>query len=212
MERPSTNNDMTRLPASRAEPPRDGSSRKEPYPAAVHFAFVSGLLLPLTVLPWYLSRRHTAGLRLKLKEAEKKFRAVKLDLRTAMLQLDMTKTQHSQVLKEMKSLKREFEAVRAASAKLEARVSASEQSLKADVVGLRNEMNDLAERSAKGDSLRDVGQSLGRIAGFIHEMELHLGLETRGEDQRGIDQLRKIAVKLQSANDIQGPRVQNKEL
>ena len=56
-----------------------------------------------------------------------------------------------------------------------------------------------ADRSAKGDdSLRDVGQSLGRIAGFIHEMELHLGLERTREDQRGIEQLRKTAVGLQN--------------
>jgi hypothetical protein len=143
MERPTTNADTTRLPMPRPDPPRDGEPRAEPYPAVVHFAFVSGLLLPLTVLPWYLSRRHTAGLRLQLKEAEKKFHAVKLDLRTALLQLDMTKTQHSQVLSEMKGLKREFESMRAASAKLEARVSASQQSLRADVSGLRNEMNAL---------------------------------------------------------------------
>jgi hypothetical protein len=41
-----------------------------------------------------------------------------------------------------------------------------------------------------------LGNSLADVAAFMHEMELDQGLSTKGEDQRGIERLRLLGVKM----------------
>ena len=44
--------------------------------------------------------------------------------------------------------------------------------------------------------MAEVGRSLGTVAGFMHEMELGLGLERKGQDGRGIERIRATAARL----------------
>ncbi|EFI27653.1 hypothetical protein CC1G_14579 [Coprinopsis cinerea okayama7 len=180
-----------------AEPQRQPSElpARQRYPASLHFAFVAGILLPLTVLPWVLSKRHTASLRARLKESEKQFKDVHLDWRTALLELDMIRTQQTRLVDEVRLLKQELAAAKAQSASMHTEVLAAQRPLKEEARRAREEIGDL--RTKQTASLQEVGQSLGSVAGFMQEMELHLGLERRRGDHRGIEQLRKTAVRLQ---------------
>jgi len=44
--------------------------------------------------------------------------------------------------------------------------------------------------------------SLADVAAFMHEMEVEQGLSTRGVDQRGIERLRLLALKMQTPSQV----------
>jgi hypothetical protein len=45
--------------------------------------------------------------------------------------------------------------------------------------------------------LRELGRSLADVAAFMHEVELEQGLSTQRADQRGIERLRALALRMQ---------------
>lgn len=57
-----------------------------------------------------------------------------------------------------------------------------------------------ARRTLHTNSMREIGQSLGSIAGFMHELELGLGMNKKGEDPRGIEHIRAIAARLEQGH------------
>jgi hypothetical protein len=54
-------------------------------------------------------------------------------------------------------------------------------------------------RSAQMRTLRELGTSLADVAAFMHETEVREGLETRGEDRRGIGRLRFLALRMHNS-------------
>jgi len=51
--------------------------------------------------------------------------------------------------------------------------------------------------------MRDIGQSLGNIASFMHEMESSFGLDPHRRDPRGIERMQMLAARLQQASKEQ---------
>jgi len=86
---------------------------KAAYPAYVHAAFVSGILFPLVVIPYVLSRRHTSALRRRLHETEGVVKTLQRELKVQALTIDMMKasqeksaSQISQLVETVESLEK----------------------------------------------------------------------------------------------------------
>jgi len=73
-------------------------------------------------------------------------------------------------------------------------------SLRMDFRDLANKVQVQSERSAKlslgPQTLEEIAASFVDIAAFIEEMEVTEGLERKGSDPRGVDKMRKLAMKL----------------
>lgn len=49
----------------------------------------------------------------------------------------------------------------------------------------------------QGAALRALGRSLADVAGFMHEVELEMGLKAQGGDKRGVERLRLLALRME---------------
>jgi len=56
-------------------------------------------------------------------------------------------------------------------------------------------------KSVPPEILKELGATIGHIAAFMDEIELKDGLERKGDDPRGIEKARAVALKLQSLAD-----------
>lgn len=74
------------------------------YPASVHFAFVAGVLLPLAVIPYALSRRQTSLVRNRLQETERVISGLQKELRTTKRELEAFRDQHTRSSSQIKAV------------------------------------------------------------------------------------------------------------
>ncbi|KAF6762579.1 hypothetical protein DFP72DRAFT_1060831 [Ephemerocybe angulata] len=172
--------------------------RRPSYPASVHFAFVSGILLPLAVIPYLLSRRQTTRLRNHLKHTDRMLRMLQQELKFTTIELNQVKAQQTKGLSEMKRVHGLVEELDQRSGKLQADGVQGQKALLEYVVKLERELE--ASSASHTSSIREVGRSLGTVAGFMHELELGLGLGSRGRDGRGIERLRAAAARLEQGD------------
>ncbi|KAJ2933634.1 hypothetical protein H1R20_g3412, partial [Candolleomyces eurysporus] len=68
---------------------------KSQYPASIHFAFVAGILLPLTIIPYFIARRQGSSLQGRLRETETAMKALQQELKVTALELDKIKAEQA---------------------------------------------------------------------------------------------------------------------
>ena len=110
------------------------------YPASVHFAFVGGLLLPLAVIPYLLSRRQTSVVRNRLQEAERVLQAVQHELKTTTRELQALRLKQTDSSSQIKQLQETVDEVDRRSGKFQADGIEGQKALLQYVVELERDL------------------------------------------------------------------------
>lgn len=77
---------------------------RKPYPASVHFAFVAGVLLPVAVIPYILSRRQASLVRSRLQETERALQGLQQEFNTTKRELEGFRERHARSVSQMKEV------------------------------------------------------------------------------------------------------------
>ncbi|KJA24542.1 hypothetical protein HYPSUDRAFT_38585 [Hypholoma sublateritium FD-334 SS-4] len=172
------------------------SGRK--YPAIVHATIITAFLLPIVALPYLAARRQIVPLHRKLEILEKDVHSIRNGLAIAVSnQRSTTSELHNLQTAVNVTLKKSNELRNRANFRAEAKRAALNRSL-SDLHGLLNGARQSSD--AQTTTLHALGMSLAEVAAFMQEIERNLGLETSGssQDQRGIERLRLLALRMQS--------------
>ncbi|KAF9485431.1 hypothetical protein BDN70DRAFT_871487 [Pholiota conissans] len=175
------------------------------YPAIVHAAFISTFILPIAFIPYFLARRQLVFIRHRADVLEKDMQRLKNDLRATISNQRLSnsdlrhlKTTLHENLKGSAVLRHQINRQEAD------RISSSHEIQKE----LRKLVNDARHSRSQLDMLYPLGKSLADIAAFMQELEMRIGLQPSdsSKDQRGIERLRLLALRLHSPNLSQQPK------
>ncbi|KAG6837998.1 hypothetical protein H0H93_008392 [Arthromyces matolae] len=178
-------------------------SNQHPVRRMTHLALISAFLLPFTVVPYVLARRQIVTLRRQLAEAQTSVRVLEQEMKLSW--------------QEMSSRQEEIQKTRGSVAKalqdgeqqrvLIERKDLEDLKFKSQVRSdLQKLLNDVHTTRSHGAMIGSLGTSLADIAAFMHEMELEMGMLSRGKDQRGIDRLRSLALRMQSEEHVEAKK------
>ncbi|KAF9534909.1 hypothetical protein CPB83DRAFT_221332 [Crepidotus variabilis] len=165
--------DYTEMPAelhSAVKPTSETPPRQ--YPAIVHAAVFTALIVPITLLPYLVAQRQISRLRRTVTALETQVVSLQSDLH-------LMHTKAHKVVMEQDVAR-----------------NASERSMKADILRLLDDSQHSRNHAA---TLKALGVSLGDVAAFMQEVELDFGMDSSpGKDRRGIEKLRLLAFHMQS--------------
>ncbi|KAJ8086403.1 hypothetical protein PM082_005226 [Marasmius tenuissimus] len=177
--------------AEHATPPTPRRS----YPAIVHFAVLSAVILPLALIPYMFTRRQLTLLRQAVRELETSNKMLRKDLTTSASEIGKTGDDIRRMRALLHELMEEAETLRMETRAKEASQKAIDGTTQST---LQNLVAEARNSRSHGESLRTLGTSLADIAAFIHEMELRMPLLGKRGDRSRVEQMRQVALKLQN--------------
>ncbi|KAL0581960.1 hypothetical protein V5O48_000017 [Marasmius crinis-equi] len=181
-------------PSTRPESAVPASPRRS-YPAIAHFAVISAVILPLTLIPYIFTRRQLSLLRQTVRELETSSTLIRKDLHTSVSDLGKVRDDVRRMRALLHEVMEEAELLRAD-------VQAGEVSQKAADEATQSNLQRLVDQARKhrshGESLRSLGTSLADIAAFMHEMELRMSFFGSRDDSSRVEHMRQVALKLQN--------------
>ncbi|RXW21160.1 hypothetical protein EST38_g4694 [Candolleomyces aberdarensis] len=176
---------------------------KSQYPASIHFAFVAGILLPLTIIPYFIARRQASHLQGRLKETESAMRALRRELKVTALELDKIKAEQAFRASQTDEMHVAVDELKAGFSQFQTDGARGQKAVQEYVVALERQGD--ASRSSHSKAFRDVGQSLSNIATFVEEMGANpfkfANLGRRERTSEAVAQLRSAASRLQQNPD-----------
>ncbi|KAF8974635.1 hypothetical protein BDZ97DRAFT_39766 [Flammula alnicola] len=166
------------------------------YPAIVHAAFISAFLVPIALLPYLAARRHITSLRRKVELLKKDVRRLRNDLDLAISDQRSTSSELRLLQTTVLNASKGSNELRDRFNRREADRIASNESMRAD---LKKLLDDRQQSRTQAATLRALGMSLADVAAFMQEVELEFGMGTSQprKDQRGIERLRLLALRMQ---------------
>jgi len=179
-------------------PPGEGILLRRP--AITTFVLLAAFLIPFALIPYVLTRRRMSCLSHQLDQLVANNAVLQKNVSTSTYQAVLRKEELSRAVSLLESSKKEIQLLRRD-------ISQAQVQHEAFQVATRTELQSLlAERKLSRecfDLLPQLGLSLANLAAFMHEVELHQGLPSSATNDRGIEKLRLLALKLQisSARD-----------
>jgi hypothetical protein len=194
--------------------PTNTSNGPTPFRAITHLAVLTAFILPITVLPYVLTRRRLSSLHRQIDSMGTTMKILQQDLSRA----TSVVATHKEDTRRMKALlhrmMQEADQSRLRANKREAEQAASGETVRSDLRMLLNERQHtrlvqyhigngpdhryIFSRRTQGATLRSLGTSLADVAAFMHEVELEMGMVSQGTDQRGVNRLRLLAFRMTS--------------
>ncbi|KAF8845742.1 hypothetical protein BDN67DRAFT_961374 [Paxillus ammoniavirescens] len=163
-------------------------------PAITTFVFLAAFLIPFALVPYVLTRRRMSCLSHQLDQLVANNAVLQKNVSTSTYQAVLRKEELSRAISLLESSKKDIQLLRRDISHVQARHEAFQVATRTELQSL------LAERKLSRecfDLLPQLGLSLADLAAFMHEVELHQGLPSSATNDRGIEKLRSLALKLQ---------------
>ncbi|KDQ64674.1 hypothetical protein JAAARDRAFT_28313 [Jaapia argillacea MUCL 33604] len=159
-----------------------------------HLAVITAILLPFALLPYMSLRRQLGMLHRRVDEVAGTSRALHHHLKSTLQQTSIQREEVLGLKEQLQDLRREVGALRDDSHRKEVAQAGADTAIQHHIQSLLDERKYTRTQLS---ALHELGTSLADIASFMHEVELKTGMIGGGVDSRGIDRLRKLALKLQ---------------
>ncbi|KAG6878257.1 hypothetical protein C0993_010029 [Termitomyces sp. T159_Od127] len=168
---------------------------RRPVRSLTHLAVISAFLLPFTIFPYILARRHVTSLKRQLAETQTSVRILEQELNLSWREMTCRKKEIQKLQASLVKAHRERDQQRVF---LEKRDTENLRFMGEVKTDLRNLLKEAQHTRSQGALIGSLGTSLADVAAFMHEIELEMGmLSSNGTDQRGIDRLRSLALQMQ---------------
>ncbi|KAJ3511546.1 hypothetical protein NLJ89_g4030 [Agrocybe chaxingu] len=171
------------------------------YPAIVHAAVFSAVLAPIVLLPYLGARRKIGALHRTLGRLEKETAKLRRELKLTASAHEATNAELRRLQDLARGTATELGEARKKAVKREAEQLVVDKAMQS---GIQKLLADTQYSRTQAASLRALGTSLADIAAFMEEVELDFGMGVRRKDQRGIERLRLLALRMQSLSQLDG--------
>ncbi|CAA7260212.1 unnamed protein product [Cyclocybe aegerita] len=169
------------------------------YPAIIHAVVFSAVLAPIVLLPYLGARRKIGALHRTLGRLEKEITKLRCELKLTASAHEATSAEFRRLQDLARGTATELGEARKKAAKREAEQLVVDKAMQSDIQKL---LTDTQHSRTQAASLRALGTSLADIAAFMEEVELDFGMGVRRRDQRGIERLRLLALRMQSLSQL----------
>jgi hypothetical protein len=177
-----------------------------------HAVFLGCLIVPFAIMPYVAITRQLRAIQNSTSDIRASSAFLQRELRAVLLENAVRKDEQTRIRTSLDEMRIQMQALRNDAEKARSEISAYERTALAReqdlaqerrwhryVHVLRNHKCNYNIHVRDQESiLKDIGSSLADVAAFMHEVELRQGLPP-GVDQRGIDRIRKLALRLQSS-------------
>ncbi|KAF8219655.1 hypothetical protein L208DRAFT_819926 [Tricholoma matsutake] len=169
------------------------SNGRRSFRAITHFAVLTAFILPVTLLPYLLSRRRLSSLQKQVDRMGASVRILQQDLGQASSEVAICNEENRRMRAMLHQMMQEADQLRLKAKQNDAERLAFDEAIRSDLQILLNERQ---ESRAQAVTLRALGTSLADVAAFMHEVELEIGMLSQGTDRRGVDRLRLLAFRM----------------
>ncbi|KAG7448999.1 uncharacterized protein BT62DRAFT_656602 [Guyanagaster necrorhizus] len=183
------------------------ASRGSPSSLVGRFAILTAFIVPMTFIPYLLTRGHVSSLRRQILELEKCNRVMRRELS---LESSLHSEEHRRLRGLVQGIKEELGVLQDVSLEKDAKHVKEGEEVRSGLQSLLEEVRD--SRSTQSATSKALGTSLADIAAFMQELELVMGLQGTVNGghvhEERVDRLRQLAFRLSAQRtDARSSRV-----
>ncbi|KAF9452206.1 hypothetical protein P691DRAFT_661552 [Macrolepiota fuliginosa MF-IS2] len=190
-------NDNPTLVVVRSSPPANSAKNEGRTPNSfARLAIVTGVLLPIAIVPYILSRRRIVGLQRRCEELQLRLSVLERRLNAGVSKVTSVRDEQGNMRAILHEMGMKMDEMQEDAMQRSARQSQTNQLIHSDLRHLLKETKQIRSHTT---SFRALGVSLADVAAFMHEIELQMGLQSGADnDKRGIHRLRILALQMQN--------------
>ncbi|KAK0468122.1 uncharacterized protein EV420DRAFT_1502986 [Desarmillaria tabescens] len=159
------------------------------------FAVLTAFIVPITFIPYLLTRGHVSSLRRQILELEKSNRVMRRELS---LESSLHSEEHKRLRGLVQGIREELGVLQATSQERDARYGEESEGVRSELQSLLEAVRD--SRSTQSATSKALGTSLADVAAFMQELELVMGLQGTVNGghlhEERVDRLRQLAFRL----------------
>ncbi|KAK0206319.1 hypothetical protein DFS33DRAFT_1313916 [Desarmillaria ectypa] len=171
------------------------SSRGSLSSVVCRFAILTAFIVPITFIPYLLTRGHVSSLRRQILELEKSNRVMRRELS---LESSLHSEEHRRLRGLVQGIKGELGVLQAVSQERDTKHVKEGKGVRSELQSLIEVVRD--SRSTQSTTSKALGTSLADIAAFMQELELVMGLQGTVNGghlhEERVDRLRQLAFQL----------------